>query len=265
MAAPGISREFVMDAKVRKKAAPKPFKSPFGYAMPHLSPLYTPPPFEYRDAHSMMIVFESDPKVLARYVPKPLVIDPKATMFAQISRFFTAGFGSYHEILLAAHAHFQGRPVNYSLSLILDNDIAICGGREIWGFPKKLGRVTLSDKDGVMSGTVERGGLPLVRGAMQIGDICSPGELAGSAEYVQLKMIPSVRNGAPPEVMQLASTTLRNVVMKDVFKGPATLEFFPSPVDRFCDIPIARVIGGYLYRADFTLEDGEVIHDYLTA
>jgi hypothetical protein len=174
-----------MDAKVRKKNAAKPFKSPFGYAMPHLSPLYTPPPFEYRDAHSMMIVFESDPKVLARYVPKPLVLDPKATMFAQISRFFTAGFGSYHEILLAAHAHFQGRPVNYSLSLILDNDIAICGGREIWGFPKKLGRVTLSDKDGVMSGTVERGGLPLVRGAMQIGDFCSPAELAGSAEYVQ--------------------------------------------------------------------------------
>ena len=65
--------------------------------------------------------------------------------------------------------------------------------------------------------------------------------------------------------MQLASTTLRNVVMKDVLKGSATLEFFPSPVDRFCDIPIVKVLGGYFYRADFTLEDGEVIHDYLTA
>lgn len=254
-----------MDARVTKKSAAKALKSPFGYAMPQLSPLYTPPPYEYRDAHSMMILFQSDPKVLAKYVPKPLVLDREATMFAQISKFFTAGFGTYHEIILGALATFKGRPVNFSLYLILDNDIAICGGREIWGFPKKYGRVTLGDRDGVMSGTVERGGLPLVRAAMEIGPLCKPGEFAGSAEYVQLKMVPSVKNGAPPEVMQLASTTLKNLVIKDTYKGAATLEFFPSPVDRFCAIPIRKVLGGYLYSADFTLEDGEVVHDYLKA
>jgi len=254
-----------MDARVVKKPATKAVRSPFGYAMPQLSPLYTPPPYEYRDAHSMMILFQSDPKVLAKYVPKPLVLDRDATMFAQVSKFFTAGFGTYHEIILAARATFKGRPVNYSLYLILDNDIAIGGGREIWGFPKKYGRVTLGDRDGVMSGTVERGGLPLVRAAMEIGPLCAPGELGGSAEYVQLKLVPSVKNGAPPEVMQLASTTLKNLKIKDTYKGAATLEFFPSPVDRFCDIPIRKVLGGYLYSADFTLEDGEVVHDYLRA
>ncbi len=95
--------------------------------------------------------------------------------------------------------------------------------------------------------------------------LCPPGELTGSAEYVQLKMVPSVKNGAPPEVMQLASTTLKNLQIKDTYKGAATLEFLPSPVDRFCNIPIRKVLGGYLYCADFTLEDGEVIHDYLQA
>ena len=254
-----------MDAKMKRKPSRKAVESPFGYSMPHLSPLYTPPPYEYRDTHAMMVCFESDPRVVARYVPQPLIPDPKGAMFAQISRFFTSGFGSYHEIILVALASFKGRPVNYALSLVLDNDIAICGGREIWGFPKKLGRVTLSDRDGVMLGTVERGGLPLVRAAMQIGDLCKPGELGGSAEYVQLKMIPSVRRDAPPEVMQLTSTTLRNIVMRDTFKGAATLEFLPSPVDRFCDIPVVKVTGGYFYRADFTLDDGDIIHDYLSA
>ena len=28
---------------------------------------------------------------------------------------------------------------------------------------------------------------------------------------------------------------------------------------------IRKVLGGYLYSADFTLEDGEVVHDYLKA
>ncbi len=252
-----------MDARVVKKPAVKSFKSPFGYSMPHLSPLYTPPPYEYRDAYSMMIRFRTDPKVLANYVPKPLVADPQGTMFVTISRFFTAGFGTYHEILLAAHAKFKGRAVNFPLSLVLDNDIAICGGREIWGFPKKYGRVTLQDRDGVMVGTAERGGLPLVRGAMEIGPLCQAEEMGGSVEYIQLKMVPSVKNGAPPEVMQLASTTLQNVNVKQVYKGAATLEFFPSPVDRFCDIPIKSVLGGFLYTADLTLGDGEVVHNYL--
>ena len=89
-------------------------------------------------------------------------------------------------------------------------------------------------------------------------------ELTGSPEYVCLKMVPSVKNGAPPEVMQLASTTLQNIKIKDTYKGRATLEFFASPVDRFCDIPIKEVLGGFLYSADLTLEDGEVIHNYLT-
>ena len=256
-----------MDARVIKqpnKAVTKPFKSPFAYSMPNLSPLYAPPPYEYRDAYQMMIEFKSDPKVVANYVPKPLVPDPQGAMFVTISRFFTAGFGSYHEILLAALAKFKGRPVNFALSLVLDNDIAICGGREIWGFPKKYGRVTLAEQDGVMLGTVERGGLPLVRAALEVGPLCPPGALTGSPEYVCLKMVPSVRNGAPPEVMQLASTTLQNIKIKDTYKGRATLEFFASPVDRFCDIPIKEVRGGFLYSADLTLEDGEVIHNYLT-
>lgn len=254
-----------MDVKVKRSKTTGAVRAPQAYAMPALAPLYTPPPYEYRDAHSMMIRFETDPDVAARLVPAPLVADPQGTMFVTISRFFTAGFGSYHEILLAAHASYEDRPVNFSLALILDNDIAICGGREIWGFPKKLGRVTLTDRDGVMLGTVERGGLPLVRAAMEIGPLCDPAEMGGSAEYVQLKALPSVRNGAPPECLQLASTTLRNVAIRNVFKGAATLEFLQSPVDRFHDVPVRRVLGGYLYTADFTLNDGEVLHDYLRA
>ena len=114
-----------MDAKVKRKTVRKSVGSPFGYSMPHLSPLYTPPPYEYRDTHAMMVCFESDPRIVSKYVPQPLVPDPKGAMFAQISRFFTSGFGSYHEIILVALASFKGRPVNYALSLILDNDIAI--------------------------------------------------------------------------------------------------------------------------------------------
>lgn len=252
-----------MDAKVQKKQSVKPARLPYGYSLPQLSPLYMQPPYEYRDAWSMVVTFRTDPRAIAAYLPKPLVGDPNGTMFVTTSHFFTSGFGHYNEVLVGALAKYRGRLVNHCLYLILDNDIAIAAGREIWGFPKKLGRVSLADRDGVITGTVERGGLPLIRTAMEVGPLVSPSEMEGSAEYTNLKLVPSIREGGAPEVMQLTSTTLTGITMKKVYKGRATVEFMPSPVDRFCEIPVREVLGGYYYNADFTLGHGEVLHDYL--
>ena len=237
--------------------------APNAYSMPELSALYGRPPYEYRDTRQLLIIFRTDPKVLRKLVPAPLSADKDGTLFVAISEFFVSGFGHYHEINMSALATFERRPVNYGLYLILDNDIATAGGREIWGFPKKMGRVELETRDGVMRGTVERGGIQLVEAAVQLKEFGTPEELAGSYEYVSRKLIPSVSNRAPPEVFQLTSTTLTKVVIREVHKGPATLRFGLSPADRFADIPIEEIIGGYYFRTDFTLEDGEVIHDYL--
>lgn len=174
-----------------------------GDALPHnlpaISPLYTKPPFEYRDGWSQFIVFQSDPEVVARYVPAPLEPDPDGTLTLMISRFFTSSFGAYNEATLAAMATFEGRPVNYALFLALDSDIAMGGGREIWGWPKKLGRVELSVRDGVVTSSVERGGIELIRAAVEIGPLLPPEALADACmDFVNLKVIPSVDNEAGP-------------------------------------------------------------------
>lgn len=252
-----------MDAKVYKKPRPKVAKLPYGYSLPQLSPLFMQPPFHYRDAWSMVVTFRSDPRAIAPWLPKPLLGDPQGKMFVTTSQFFASGFGHYNEVLVGAYARFRGRPVNHCLYLVLDNDIAIAAGREIWGFPKKYGRVALAERDGVVSGEVDRGGLPLIRTAMEIGPQVSANEVGGSAEYTNLKLVPSIRAGAAPEVMQLTSTTLTDVTLKKVYGGRATLQFLPSPADRFSEIPVKEVLGGVYYNADFTLGHGEVLHDYL--
>ncbi len=233
------------------------------YSSPVLSPLYDQPPFEYRDLWSLLVTFRTDPAAIAHLIPKPLVADPAGTMSVTISRFFTSGFGSYNEMLLAAAARYDQRPVNFCLYLVLDNDIAIGAGREIWGFPKKLGRVVVDERDGVLTGRVERGGLELVRAAMQVARLGSAADLGASAEYVNLKLVPSVEKGAPPEVQQLTSTTLTGIDVKRVYTGPATLGFGASPADRFDRIPVVEVLGGCWYNADFTLGHGQILHDYL--
>jgi acetoacetate decarboxylase len=235
------------------------------YSLPAISPLYSPPPYEYRDGWSQLIIFRSDPAAIAQYVPSPLMAESSGTMTMMISRFFASGFGEYHEATLCALATFDGRPVNHPLYLALDSDIALGGGREIWGWPKKIGRVALAVSDGVVTSTVERGGIELVRAAVEIGPLVAPEALADAGmDFVNLKLVPSVKNGARPEVAQLIKTSLSNFTAKRVYRGAATVSFGASPTDRFDQFPVREIVDAFYYSSDFTLGDGEVVHDYLT-
>ena len=233
------------------------------YSMPYMSPLYFAPPMEYRDNWSQHVTFRSDPKVISRWIPKQLVPDPDGLMFMLTSYFFATGFGHYREATLCAHAKFKGKPVNYTLFLILDNDMAICGGREIWGWPKKMGTIEVDENDAVVQARVGRGGVELVRANVVLNELVDASALGGTTKYVNWKFIPSVKNGAPPDVNQLTLTELTNFVPDKVYRGPATIEFGRSPCDHYAEIPVVEVIEGFYYSSDFTLEDGEVIHDYL--
>jgi len=234
-----------------------------GYSMPLLSGLYGRPPFEYREAKQITVEFQTDPDVLRELVPAPLVPNEDAKMLLSSSEFMCSAFGRYREAHLLTHATFEGRLVNFSLYLVLDSDVAIGAGREIWGFAKKLGRLGLDMKDDVVRTTVERGGCTIIEAAVHIAELGTVEDLGGSPEWITRRVIPNVSNSAPPDIDQLTSTTLTNVVTRDVYKGAATLAFGSSPADRLEVIPINEVTGGFYFDYQFTLNDGEVVHDYL--
>jgi acetoacetate decarboxylase len=233
------------------------------FSMPELSGLYGKPPFEYREAKQMTVAFRTDPGVLRELVPEPLVPNEDAMMFLSSSEFMCTGFGRYLEAHLNTHATFDGRLVNFSVYLVLDSDVAIGAGREIWGFPKKLGRLTLDMKDDVVRTTVERGGCQIIEAAVHLAELGTEEDLGGTPEWITRRFIPNVSLSAPPDIDQLTSTTLTNVVTNDVYMGAATLAFGSSPADRLEVIPINEVTGGFYFEYQFTLNDGEVVHDYL--
>jgi len=152
------------------------------YSMPALSGLYGKPPFEYREAKQMTVAFRTDPGVLRELVPSPLVPNEEAMMFLSSADFLSTGFGRYKEAHLLTHATFEGRLVNFSIYLVLDSDVAIGAGREIWGFPKKLGRLNLNMKDDVVSTSVERGGCTIINAAVHLAELGTEEDLGGTPE-----------------------------------------------------------------------------------
>jgi len=237
----------------------------FPYSIPRTAPLYQSPPFEYRDCWGMTILFKTTAEVLKELVPEPLVPNPNSLMWIFIGRQNASCLGAYYEVILGVPVAFRGKPGSYSVYLYLDNDAAIAGGREIWGWPKKEARITMAERDGVVTATVERGGIQLVRAAMELGRLANPAEIEKGSNpvYFNFKLIPSVKKNAPPEVMQLTSTTLENNKVKQAYTGRATLEFGTSPVDPLQKIAIKEVLGATYELQDFDLVYGEVIYDYL--
>jgi acetoacetate decarboxylase len=104
-----------------------------------------PKGFLYEDAHYLASEVELDPKAARRFVPFPLTMgrDPTATVF---TGFFPKNtFGSvYHEAGIFFHVKHGLRSVIFCPWMLVDDDVALVTGRELLGYPKKMGEIDWS-------------------------------------------------------------------------------------------------------------------------
>jgi acetoacetate decarboxylase len=71
-------------------------------------------------------------------VPEPLLADGDTVNYEFIRMPDLTGFGDYTEAGQVIPVTFRGRIGSYSHCMFLNDEPPIAGGRELWGFPKKL-------------------------------------------------------------------------------------------------------------------------------
>ena len=211
-----------------------------------------------------MVVFNTDPAVISDLVPKPMEANPDGFAISSINRYNCTGFGRSIEAFLIIPVTFQGEAGLYIPYALLNNDRPFAAGREIWGFEKKMGRLELEEKDGIVYGSAERGGSVLLKASVERSEIGTLEDVAGSGVYFCVKVIPSVEKDAPPEVAQLTRTDLtESIKYHNIEKGPAALEFPVSPASFLHTVPILAILGGFYVTWECILDYGTVVHDYL--
>jgi acetoacetate decarboxylase len=241
-----------------------------GYSMPSVAPLYGQPPFVYRDSWLLNILCTTTPDVLKALVPAPLEPNPDNLLLIAINRLNASGFGAYNEAIVAVPTRYGQTGGQYLVVLYVDQDGAIAAGREIWGFPKKGAQITWHEEQAVLSATVQRGGIELIRASMELVAVGQVQDLQQNPwlrldTWFNVKLIPSVKHHASPEVHQLTSTTLQGLTFKQIYRGRATLTLGGSPVDPLQNLVIQAVQEGVYVQADATLTYGDVLHNYLQA
>jgi acetoacetate decarboxylase len=234
------------------------------YSVPVVAPSYGPLPYRYRGCPQLLVIFRTAPEVIQKLVPEPLVPNGDDVMFLMIGQMNSDEFGVNCEAFLAVPSSFGALEGNYAVVLYLDNDAAIASGREVWGWPKKAARFGIAEADGVVTATAARGGVEIIRARLEVAGSSPPGDLRLNPTWFNTKLIPSIVPGAPPDVMQITSTTLENVGVSDLRAGEASVAFASAPADPLADlIEVREVLGGVHFLLDCDLMLGEVVHDYL--
>ena len=234
------------------------------YSIPVAAPFYGPTPYLYRGCPQLLVPFRTTPRAARSLVPEPLVPNPDSVMFLMVGQMNSDEFGTNREAFLAVPSSFGALEGNYAVALYLDHDAAIASGREVWGWPKKAARFGITEDDGAVIATVTRDRVEIIRARLDVAGPAEPADLQLGPTWFNLKLIPSIVPDAPPEVMQITSTTLENVRVSDARRGAASVTFASTASDPLADlIDVREVLGGVHFHLDCDLVLGEVIHDYL--
>ncbi|WP_322055124.1 acetoacetate decarboxylase [Paraburkholderia bannensis] len=237
------------------------------FAMPVHNPAYPRPPFRFVNREYFIITYETDPDALRAIVPEPLKPENNLVHYEFIRMPDSSGFGDYTESgQVVSVRDPQGRLGNYTHSMYLDDEGPIAGGREIWGFPKKLARPVLGvDGNDTLLGTLDYGTQRIATGTMGykhhvLNNEDERRKLADTPNYL-LKVIPHVDGTA--RICELVRFYLRDVTVLGAWSGPAAIELHPHALAPVADLPVRRVVGARHVIANLTLDIGEVAFDYL--
>lgn len=234
------------------------------FAMPLTNPSYPPGPYRFINREYFVITYETDLAALKEVVPEPLeVIDP-IVKFEFIRMPDSTGFGNYSESGQVIPVKFKGKLGVYIHSMYLDDESPIAGGREIWGFPKKLANPSLKTFKETLIGKLDYESCPIAQGTMgyKYQELDKKKVLKGLLvpNYL-LKIIPHV--DGKPRICELVEYYLEDINLKGAWSGPAELVLTPHAMAPVSHLPVRRIISGVHLLTDLTLPYGKVVYDYL--
>src|SRR5262245_55034005 len=115
-------------------------KSQLGFSMPAYAPLFPKPPYYSKNAKLMIFKYVTDAKA-ARMVPDVLELPDPPTAGLVFAEYPASNLGPYDEVVLYLDVVYQGRPLQFAAFLYVTSDAAMAAGREMGGYPKKIGRI----------------------------------------------------------------------------------------------------------------------------
>jgi acetoacetate decarboxylase len=233
-------------------------------------------PVRFTGAEMVVVLARTDPKVVAAVLPKPLRVPKEPVVSAFVARYPQTNFGvDYSEGARFVGAEYRGEQGLYCLAMPVDDDTAMIGGREQFGFPKKIADHISLERDGSrVVGSVVRHGVEILHIEGDAHQDVTPEPMWGTRQVLNLEGRPAEASTSflfkysmaagggmfahlPQLVRQVTLLAAREGTLEGV-EG-AKLELVSSKVDALGEIPAYEILGATYGVFDNTMLPGKVL------
>lgn len=190
-------------------------KDKLGFSMPSYAPLFPKPPYSYKNASLMIFRYVTDESA-AQMVPDvmeltheptdPPTIGPTAGLV--FASYPSSTLGPYDEVVQYLDVVYKGANYKYATFLYVTTDSAMSAGREMGGYPKKIGRIEFLPGSARTAVLERPAGLRICTGTMrpeqQVPPKMVPTPL--TLDYLTLRYFPSPQINQPPTLCEILKT-----------------------------------------------------------
>jgi acetoacetate decarboxylase len=228
---------------------------------------------DFYDAEMLTLVWETTPEAIQKLLPPPLKPVEKPVVAAFVANYPSTNFSvPYLESALFVRASFEGQEGNYCLAMPVTNDMAMAGGREIYGYPKKMANIELKREGDTVEGWTERHGTRFMKVKAnltgKINDNSAMDQLLSygfnpKGEYSDLAF--NFKHFPSPVAGETFDYPPRLIQGKVVFKpktfifAEAEIELTPSEFDPWHELPVKHMLGGIYSVGDNSMLKGKVV------
>ena len=232
------------------------------------------PTADFTDAEMLWLVWETTPEAISTLLPPPLKPAAKPVAVAFLADYPSTNFSvPYKESALLIRASYKGSEGYYCLSMPVTDDMAMAGGREGWGYPKKMANISFSRTGDSAEGYTERHGIKFMQVKAKLtnkvnDDNAALDELLAlginpngefSDRSFLFKHSPSpVANGIfdyPPLLVE-GFTRMRP---KTFLWAETEIDITASKFDPWGEVPVERMLGGFYCVGDNSMLHGKVL------
>ena len=245
--------------------------SPYSaWTIPKNAPLFPRFPIEYRDVEILTTVYRTDGRSIADHLIDPVESTGDIVMIHFYHMPDVAGMGEVQEANIMTGVkvstplgdHFGG----FSTHLFISSDVGLSQGREIHGQPKKFGNTKIEVRGDTIVAEISRNGIAVARSTTpfkyQKAHIEELSAYFPFKENINHKIVRNI--DGTEGINQITSRVLSDVVVKDCWKGPATLTLEPNISAPLYRLPVLETLESFYWKVDFTLVPGEILIDFLS-
>jgi Acetoacetate decarboxylase len=227
------------------------------YTMPDSAPLYPEVPYEYKGYRKLSVLCKANPEGIRKALPVEFepVGDVIEVFLMSIPE--VGGLDPYMEggiVIPCRYGDIVGAHVVYEY--VTDDD-SMAAGREIWGYPKKLCRMTFEEKPDRIVSTLTRRGTEIIRIELT-PDAAAPYEPPKMQPRLQLKRFVRA-DGQGFDMDQIILNELTGATVHEEKKGRAQLTLRSSKSDPLDWLNPVEVVGASFFVADFVLGYGKIL------